>query len=192
MEAGSSLPKPQPIIVPPFEYPTWHEVEKNYWTLKPKDIDLSPALPVPVGYQWQLTSIYLPMLESFQVNGGKGGGLVLSLSGYIQAQLLRDGQVVWVAQTERDFPITGRPNEEEDIFTLPMLLAEDFNNPVVFSPGSQLKLRLEATVLAILPEGKIPTIKIFNLWSGPQAGAPPSGASWPANGILHYSLYTGS
>lgn len=42
------------------------------------------------------------------------------------------------------------------------------------------------------PVGPAGGIKIFNLWGGPQEGAPPSGATWPANGILHYSLYTGS
>jgi hypothetical protein len=61
-EANASLPKPQAIIVPPFVDKEPGIVNPGTFLFRTISFPLTPSLPVPVGYQWQIVSAYLPTL----------------------------------------------------------------------------------------------------------------------------------
>ncbi len=191
MAEGISLPKPQPIIIPSFMVGNGGVIgNANNHNFPPALIDLSPLLPVPVSYQWQLTSLYMPLLALVEVIT-KAEAEDVGVTGTIQvtARLLRDGQVVWVSEVERGLPLVRFFGTEVDFLTK-VLFAEDFNNPIVISPASKLQLEIEGALMMELPEGKLlKELKEARIFSGPGEGAPPFGVTWPGQGIIHYSLY---
>ena len=190
----SSLPKPQPVIIPAFSYPLGREITKTYKIGARFQIPLSPFVSVPVSFQWQVTSIYLPMRAVATIIKSKEAAKA-TVSVGIVGRLLRDGEIVWVAQ-EAPAPqlLASFPEAEEAFYTSSLLLAEDFNNPIVVSPANRLELELEGTVTADFAEepGEA-TLENAVIIGGPPETPPVSNPLiWPTQGILHYSLYTGS
>lgn len=190
MEAGASLPKQQTIVVPSFYLPS-KEVKRGYSLFPPVEKELSPFVSVPVSYQWQITSIYLQFLAELEIGEYEGINEATARIGIV-GKLLRDGQLVWIEEIERDVPIVGEPNVVNAFCALRPYLAEDFTNPVVVSPANRLVLAIEGSAFVEQP-GHVPPyepkLNSANLYLGPQEGQPYLGGGWTSPGVIHYSLY---
>lgn len=189
-----SLLKPQRIIVPPINVAGAATATPLFEIFTSEPIELSPATSVPVSYQRQLTSIYLPAIVSvvFDTPEPEPANNITGTASLI-ATLTRDGEPVWIGSANAALS-TIHQNAEKLFSQLeaPALLAEDFTNPIVVSPGSRLALQLAGSVLvektgAPAATGLLSGVSIGRINKGEYGVYPALGP-----GIIHYSLSDGS